>query len=87
MGLIDDNPNKRGMDVHGVRVLGTTQDLTSLSLEFQIDLIIIAIPSAGSSLMRRIVNLCELSNIPCRTLPSISALAAGKVEVNGDFVM
>ncbi|WP_044011827.1 polysaccharide biosynthesis protein [Legionella massiliensis] len=82
VGLIDDSLSKRGMDVHGVRVLGTTNDLTELALRHRIDLILIAIPSARSALMRRIVDQCEGCNIPFRTLPSISALADGRVEVN-----
>ncbi|MBA2652745.1 MAG: polysaccharide biosynthesis protein [Tatlockia sp.] len=82
IGLIDDNLDKSGMEVHGVRVLGTIQELAELAVLHRIDLIFIAIPSARSALMRRIVNICEACNISFRTLPSISALAAGRVEVN-----
>lgn len=82
IGLIDDNPGKKGMEVHGIRVLGTTEDLATLALAHRIDLIFIAIPSAGSALMRRIVDHCEACSIPFRTLPGLSALAAGIVEVN-----
>lgn len=82
IGFIDDNVSKRGMEVHGIRVLGATRDLAELAIQHRIDLIFIAIPSARSALMRRIVDLCEACNIPFRTLPSISALAAGRVEVN-----
>ncbi|MBA3536592.1 MAG: polysaccharide biosynthesis protein [Tatlockia sp.] len=82
IGLIDDNLGRQGMEVHGVRVLGTTQDLALLAVHHRIDLIFIAIPSAGSALMRRIVDHCEACGIPFRTLPGLSALAAGRVEVN-----
>lgn len=82
IGLVDDNLSKRGLEVHGVRVLGTIRDLTELVMSYNIDLIFIAIPSARSALMRRIVSQCESCKVPFRTLPSISALAAGRVEVN-----
>lgn len=82
IGFIDDNISKRGLEVHGVRVLGTTHDLVQCVTQYAVDLIFIAIPSARSALMRRIVTLCESSNIPFRTLPSIQALASGRVEVN-----
>jgi len=82
IGLIDDNQNKRDMEVHGVRVLGATQDLAKLAIQYRIDLIFIAIPSARSALMRRIVENCEACKIPFRTLPGLSDLAAGRVEVN-----
>lgn len=82
IGFIDDNMSKTGLEVHGVRVLGTTRQISEIVSRYSVDLIFIAIPSARSSTMRRIVTYCELSRIPFRTLPSISALAAGRVEVN-----
>ncbi|VEG89725.1 polysaccharide biosynthesis protein [Legionella spiritensis] len=82
VGLVDDNPRKRGMEIHGVRVLGATRDLSHLVVTHQIDLIFIAIPSARSATMRRIVHYCTNSKIPFRTLPSLSSLMAGRVEVN-----
>jgi len=82
IGLVDDSQSKRGLEVHGVRVIGTIPDLPVLVALHQIDLIFIAIPSAGSVLMRKIVDHCVASNIPFHTLPSLHALASGHVEVN-----
>ncbi len=82
VGLVDDSMSKRGLEVHGVRVLGTTQELAELSKQHRVDLIFIAIPSARSAEMRRIVNHCELCKVPFRTLPSIQEVVAGRVEVN-----
>ncbi|WP_133128227.1 polysaccharide biosynthesis protein [Legionella nagasakiensis] len=82
IGLIDDNVGKRGLEVHGVRVLGTVREMSDLVAEHEADLIFIAIPSARSAAMRRMVSHCERCNIPFRTLPSIQALASGRVEVN-----
>jgi FlaA1/EpsC-like NDP-sugar epimerase len=82
VGFVDDNVSKRGLEVHGVPVLGTISQIADSVSEYSIDLIFIAIPSARSATMRRIVTYCENSNVPFRTLPSISALASGNVEVN-----
>lgn len=82
VGFVDDNISKRGLEVHGVPVLGTIRQITQCVNEQCIDLIFIAIPSARSAAMRRIVTNCEKSNVPFRTLPSLSALASGRVEVN-----
>jgi FlaA1/EpsC-like NDP-sugar epimerase len=82
VGLVDDNLNKRGLEVHGVRVLGTVNELEYLTVQYNIDLIFIALPSARSAAMRRIVKHCSQTNVPFRTLPSLQALAAGRVEVN-----
>lgn len=82
VGLVDDKSGQRGMEVHGIRVLGAIADLPALIRAFRVDLVFIAIPSASSSVMRTIVTHCEQSGVIFRTLPSISALAAGRVEVN-----
>ncbi len=82
IGLVDDSQSMRGLEVHGVRVLGTISKLPALVAQHQIDLIFIAIPSAGSVPMRSIVNHCEACNIPFHTLPGLQALASGQVEIN-----
>lgn len=82
IGYVDDNIRKKDMDIHGVRVLGQSQDLVALVQKYAIDLIFIAIPSASSAAMRRIVNVCEQTKIPFRTLPSLKDLASGFVAIN-----
>lgn len=82
MGLLDDNPSKRGLEIHGVRVLGSSRDLPELVASLKADLVLIAIPSARSASMRRIVAYCEQAQIAFRTLPGLVALAQGKVAVN-----
>ena len=82
LGIVDDSQRKRGLEVHGVRVLGTIPSLPEWVRNYNIDMIFIAIPSAGSHAMRRIVEYCELCAIPFHTLPSLHALATGQVEVN-----
>lgn len=82
VGFIDDNIGKRGLEVHGVQILGTISQIAKCVSLYSIDLIFIAMPSARSADMRRIVTHCENTNIPFRTLPSLSALASGRVEVN-----
>lgn len=82
VGVIDDSVAKLGVDIHGVRVLGEICDLPALVSRHRVDLLIIAIPSASSSLMRRIVMYCNQTNLPYRTLPSMQSIASGRVEIN-----
>jgi len=82
IGLVDDDNKKWGLEVHGVRVLGSIPELSELVTQCEADLIFIALPSAGSAAMRRVVNYCEASRVPFRTLPSLQALVSGRVEVN-----
>ncbi len=82
VGVVDDSLNKHGLDIHGVRVLGTIRELPQLVSVHEIDLLLIAIPSASSSLMRRIVKYCNQTGLPYRTLPSVQSIASGRIEVN-----
>ena len=80
VGFIDDQKKRRGLDIHGVPVLGTSDDIPRLTDKLGIDLILLAIPSASSAQLRRIVELCEQSGTPFRTLPCIEDLVAGRVS-------
>lgn len=79
--IVDDNPMKLGRDIHGVRVVDTFSKIPSIVKQYRIDLILIAIPSASSVEMRRVVNLCEQTNLPFRTLPGINDFASGRVDI------
>ena len=82
MGLLDDDPAKHGIEIHGIRVLGTVSDLPQVVSEKNIELILIAIPRASSAQMRRIVMICEEARISYRTLPSINDIASGKTDLS-----
>ena len=82
VGILDDHPRKRDVEIHGVPVLGALRDLPEKVATLHIDLVFIAIPSARAKLMRRIVDYCEASKVSFRTLPSLSALIDGRVTVH-----
>jgi FlaA1/EpsC-like NDP-sugar epimerase len=81
-GFVDDTPRKLGMEVHGVRVLGTCDEIAEICARQSVDLILIAIPSADSKEMRRIVGLCDAAGVPMRTLPRFQDLVGGRSVVN-----
>jgi len=82
VAFVDDSSAKNGQEIHGIRVLGDTHDIPTIVQEQAIDLIMIAIPSARSADMRRIVGFCENSTVPFRTLPSLQDLASGNVQID-----
>jgi len=82
IAFVDDARSKLGKEIHGLRVLGKTEEVADIVLREKIDCIVIAIPSAKSGDMRRIVELCRLTKIPFQTLPSIREIASGDVTIN-----
>jgi FlaA1/EpsC-like NDP-sugar epimerase len=81
IGLVDDDPRKRNLRLHGVRVLGTVADLAHVVRDRRPDEILIAIPSASGELRARIVETARPLQVPVKTLPSLSDLVAGDVDL------
>lgn len=81
VGIVDDSFAKHGTDIHGVRVLGGIDKIVEICEELQVDLIIIAIASANSKLMRRLVYYCEMAKVPFQTLPSLQFINSCKVNL------
>jgi len=81
VGFLDDDPDKIGMKIHNVPVLGSTRELKSFADKLQADEALIAIPSATSDQMREIVGHCDKSGITYKTVPGMGELIDGKVSV------
>ena len=85
IGLVDDDPRKKNLRLHGVRVLGTTADLPELVRERRPDELIIAIPSASGDLRERIVEVARAERVPVKTLPGLHELIAGEFSLAGQI--
>ncbi len=81
IGFVDDDPRKRGMRVHELKVLGTTAELDRLLDDAEPDEVIIAIPSAPGMLRERVVRACRERDIPVKTLPGVFELISGSVNL------
>jgi FlaA1/EpsC-like NDP-sugar epimerase len=81
IGFLDDDPRKRGMRLHGINVLGTTDEVGEILDEFHPEEVIIAIPSAPGVLRGRVVTACRERDVPVRTLPTVFELLRGGVQL------
>ena len=66
VGFVDDDPGKKGYDIHGVRVLGHTGQIPRLAASTGADLIVISTPYASTTSMRRLMESCGRSNLQIR---------------------
>ncbi len=82
VGFVDDDATKRGVSIHGVKVLGTLVEVPELVKSSRIDEVVIAIPSAPGKEMRRIVDMVTQAGVPIRTMPGIDQLISGQVTLN-----
>lgn len=81
VGFLDDNPNKIGRRIHGVPVKAMLGDLAFIAEKTEADELLIAIPSATSEQMRRIVSLCKQSGVRFKTVPGYGELIGGRVSI------
>lgn len=75
IAFADDDPQKQGRSIRGVKVLGTIFDIKKICEDNEIDLIYIAIPSASNELRAKILNECAKTICPVKILPFYSAIA------------
>jgi FlaA1/EpsC-like NDP-sugar epimerase len=83
IGFVDDDPRKRGMRMTGgLKVLGSTDEITEILDETEPDEVVIAIPSAPGTLRGKVVAACREREIRVRTLPTVFELLRGGVQLN-----
>jgi len=81
MGFLDDDPLKLNRRIHGIPVLGASEDTDYYARELNVKEILIAMPSLSSKEMRNIVSRCEGIGVPFKTVPGMGELINGKVTV------
>jgi FlaA1/EpsC-like NDP-sugar epimerase len=82
VGFVDDDPDKRGQVLSGVRVLGGSNKLLALIRRHRVEEVLFAIPSADGELVRMALARCEKGKARFRTLPGLADLVDCKVAVS-----
>jgi FlaA1/EpsC-like NDP-sugar epimerase len=82
VGLLDDNRSKWGQRIHGVPIVGGVDELSVIVEKVKVDEILIAIPSASREEMSRVVDACQQSGVPYKTLPGLDEIIDGKVTLD-----
>jgi FlaA1/EpsC-like NDP-sugar epimerase len=85
IGLIDDDPRKKNLRLHGIRVLGTSAELRHILRDRRPDELLIAIPSASGEARQRIVEVARGEGIPVKTLPGLHELISGDLNLAGQI--
>jgi len=82
VGYLDDDVEKQGQRIHGFPVLGKLDELSQVAAAQHADEIVMAIPSAPGSVLRKVAEASHRAGLPFRTMPGIYELIGGKVSVN-----
>lgn len=83
VGLIDDDPAKQKIRIHGTKVLGTSRDISRICRQLRVDEIIFAIHNLEPSEKLRLLNLCSETGKKVKILPGVqdSIRSANKVHL------
>lgn len=82
VGFLDDDSGKQRRRILGLRVLGSLNDLPRVVDQQQVDEVLIAIPSKGGEVVRRVVQLAQAAEAPHRIMPSVAELLHGGVSID-----
>ena len=80
--LIDDDVDKVGKNISGVKIVGTTHDIKKAVDTYKVEEIFITMPSVSKTRLKKIISRCEKSNLPVKILPGIYQLVDGHVSVS-----
>jgi FlaA1/EpsC-like NDP-sugar epimerase len=81
VGLVDDDMGKQGVRIHGFTVLGTIEDIRNVVAAYQIEEILVAMPSVTGAQRARVIEHCLASGRKFKTIPGLGDLLAGRVMV------
>jgi FlaA1/EpsC-like NDP-sugar epimerase len=82
VGMLDDDPRKLDTRLHGVRVLGTIDDLPYWVHKLNVGHVIIAMPSLSHRAHRHILEMCSEMSVKAMIIPSYQDLINGKTTVS-----
>ena len=80
--LVDDNPDKIGKSIRGVRIEGNRNDIPALVEKYKVQVIIISIPSASRKTISELVNICKETSCQIQVLPGLYQMVQGEVSVS-----
>jgi FlaA1/EpsC-like NDP-sugar epimerase len=80
--IADQDPTKLGCDLHGVRVAGNLDQIPKLIKKFDIDFVIIAMPSVEAGIIRKVIADCKDAKVEFLIVPRFSDLITGYSAVN-----
>ena len=82
VGFLDDDPNKRNLEVRGVRVLGGLEDMASVARQTGATTLVVCIGDADAGLMREIDQLADKAGLRVLVLPPLDQILQNSSVVN-----
>ena len=87
VAIVDDDPLKRGMTIHGVEVAGQVAEIVDVARRSRAQAIVLALPSATTAQTYRVAKLCRETGLPLKTVPDIWQILSSnnRIDAVRDF--
>ena len=82
IGVLDDNPNKVGRQLGGVRILGNWEQLEQIARDSNCKHAVLAVGATNHATRRRVFEMCERAHIKLLVIPDVQELMSGQVKVS-----
>ena len=82
VGFLDDDPEKNGRVLNGIKVLGALDTLPHWAQRLSVKQAIVALPAASHQVRKRAISICNQSAIKVLTVPSFDDLLSGRVAIS-----
>lgn len=82
VAVIDDDITKAGKKLNGVPIIGDRSKIRETIDKYEIEEIILAIPSIDAKNKKEIFELCKKYDVALRTIPGIYEIVEGKVNIS-----
>lgn len=82
VAIVDDDKNKQNTYLHGVKVVGTTEQIPEIVGNYEVEQIVIAIPSLAPDDYERIVEYCQQTEVKVNAMSKYEQVITGKLSVS-----
>lgn len=82
VAIVDDDKNRQNTYLHGVKVVGTTEQIPEIVGNYEVEQIVIAIPSLAPDDYERIVEYCQQTEVKVNAMPKYEQVITGKLSVS-----
>ena len=82
VAIVDDDKNKQNTYLHGVKVVGTTEQIPEIVGNYEVEQIVIAILSLAPDDYERIVEYCQQTEVKVNAMPKYEQVITGKLSVS-----
>jgi len=86
VGFLDDDPNKRGQTLMGLKVWGPLDQLPAAVRALGAEEVLIAMPSAPGSVVRKVVELARRAGVRYRILPALYEVVSNSKEITASQI-